>query len=122
MVDLPLEPIYRETIVGSSDQSERERNAHNAQQKLNLQNKCQRLIEFGIICGDKPWTLADRKTVYLLYLSNVVERRRILNCKNPHIMIDALRTADFWNIVEDAFIRPPNFAFDRHVFLFTKQL
>ena len=33
MVDIPLEPIYEETTVGSSAQSERERNAHNAQQK-----------------------------------------------------------------------------------------
>ena len=33
MVDLPLEPIYKETIAGSSAQSERERNARNAQQK-----------------------------------------------------------------------------------------
>ena len=44
MVDLPLDPIYKETIVGSSAQSEREGNARNAQQKMNWQNKCQRLI------------------------------------------------------------------------------
>ena len=42
MVELPLEPIYEETIVGASAQSERERNARNAQQKMNWQNKCQR--------------------------------------------------------------------------------
>ena len=63
MVELPLEPIYEETIVGASAQSERERNARNAQKKMNWQNKCQRLIEVGIMCGDKPWSLADRKTV-----------------------------------------------------------
>ena len=41
MVELPLEPIYEETIVGASAQSERERerNARNAQQKMNWQNK-----------------------------------------------------------------------------------
>ena len=66
MVDLPLKPIYEETIVGSSAQSERERNARNAQQKMNCQNECQRIIEIGIMCGDKPWSLADRKTVSLL--------------------------------------------------------
>ena len=32
MVDLPLEPIYEETIAGSSAESERERNVRNAQQ------------------------------------------------------------------------------------------
>ena len=37
IVDLPLKPINEETIVGSSAQSERERNARNAQQKMNWQ-------------------------------------------------------------------------------------
>ena len=122
MVELPLEPIYEETIVGASAQSERERNARNAQQKMNWQNKCQRLIEVGIMCGDKPWSLADRKTVSLLYLSIGIEGRLILNCKNPHIMIDTLSTVNFWKIVEEAFIRPRNITFDRHVFLIIKQL
>ena len=121
MVELPLEPIYEETIVGASAQSERERNKRNAQQKMNRQNKCQRLIEVGIMCGDKPWPLADRKTVSLLYLSVGIKVRRILNYKNPHIMIDTLTTVDLWKIVEEAFIRPRNITFDRHVFQITKQ-
>ena len=121
MVDLPLELIYEYTIMGSSAQSERERSTRNAQQKMNWQNKCQRLIEIGIMCGDKLWPHADRKTVSLLYLSNGVESSQILNRKNPHIMIDTLSTADFWNIVEIAFIRPRNITFERHVFLITKK-
>ena len=120
MVELPLESIYEETIVGTSAQSERERIARNAQQKMNCQNKCQRLIEVGFMCGDKPWPLADRKTVSLLYLSIGIEGRRILNCKNTHI--DTLATIDFWKIVEEAFIRARNITFDRHVFLITKQI
>ena len=122
MVDLPLEPICEETIIGSSAKSERERNARNAQQKINWQNKLQRLIEVGIMCGDKPWPLADRKTVSLLYLSIGVEGRRILNCKNPHIFIDTLSNAEFRKIVQEIFNRPRNIAFDCHVFLITKQL
>ena len=78
-------------------------------------------IEVGIMCGDKPWSLADRKTVSLLYLSIGIEGRRILNCKNPHILIDTLTAVDFWKIVEEAFIRPRNITYDRHVFLITKQ-
>ena len=89
---------------------------------MNWQNKCQRLIEVGMMCGDKPWPLADRKTVYLLYLSIGVEGRCIPNCKNPHIMIYTLPTVDFWKIVEEAFILPRNITFDRHVFSITKQL
>ena len=122
MLEIPLEPIYKETIVDASAQSVRERNARNGQQKVNWQNKCQRLIEVGIMCGDKLWPLADCKTLSLLYLSIGLERGRILNCKNPHIMIDTLTTVDFWKIVEEAFIRPRNITFDRHVFLITKQL
>ena len=116
MVVLQFEPMYEETIIGSSAQSERERNARNAQQKMNWQNKSQRLIEVGI----EP--LGDRKTVSLLYLSIGVKERRILNCKNSHIMIDTLCTAEFWKIAEEAFIRPRNITFDRLVFFITKQL
>ena len=51
MVDLPLEPIYEETIVDSFAQSEIERNDCNAQEKMNWQNKCQMQIEVGIMYG-----------------------------------------------------------------------
>ena len=74
------------------------------------------------MCGDKPWPLADRKTLSLLYSSIGVEGRRILNCKKPQIMNDALSTAEFGKIVEAAYIRPRNITFDRHVFLITKKL
>ena len=37
-------------------------------------------------------------------------------------MIDALTIAEHWKIVEDAFIRPRIFVFNRHVFLTTKKL
>ena len=55
-------------------------------------------------------------------LEHRVEGRRILNCKNPHILIATLSTAELWKIMEDAFNRPPNITFDRQVFLITKQL
>ena len=67
---------------------------------MNWQNKCQRLIEIGIMCGDKPWPLVDRNTVSILYLIIGVERRRILNCKNPHLMNYTLTKAVFWKIKE----------------------
>ena len=37
-------------------------------------------------------------------------------------MIDTHASVDFWKIVEEAFIRPRNITFNRHVFLITKQL
>ena len=106
MVDLPLKPICQESIAGSLAKSEIGRNARNAQEKMNRQNKCQRLNEMGIMFGDKPWPLAEKKTISLLYLSTGVEGRRILSRKSPHIMIDTLSTEEVWKIVEAASIRP----------------
>ena len=65
-VQLPLEPIYENTITGSSAPSERERLARNEQLKMNWENPCQKQMEIEIMCGDKPWTQADRKTVSML--------------------------------------------------------
>ena len=72
--------------------------------------------------GDKSWQLADLKLVPLLYLSIGVKGRRILNKKNPQIFVDTLSTAEFWKILEGAFIRPQNITLDKHVFHITKQL
>ena len=120
-VQLPLEPIYEVTITGSSAQSERERLARNAQSKMNWENRCQRQLEIGIMCGDKPWAQADRKTVSMLYLSLGTEGRRIVCSQNPHLKMDSLSTAELWTIMETAFIRQRNIKFDRYVLLTTKQ-
>ena len=68
-VQLPLEPIYKNAITGSSAQSERERLAINAQLKMTWENRCQKQMDIGIMCGDKPWAQAGPKTVSMLYLS-----------------------------------------------------
>ena len=60
---------YELTIFGSSEQTEIEKNARNAQQKMNLQNKCQELIAVGIMCRDKPWPPAENG------LTSLLERR-----------------------------------------------
>ena len=120
-VQLPLEPIYEVTITGSSAQSERERLARNGQSKMNWENRCQRQLEIEIMCGDKPWAQADRKTVSMLYLSLGTEGRRIVCSQNPHLKMDGLSTAELWTIMETAFIRQRNITFDRYVFLTTKQ-
>ena len=108
MAHLLLETIYKETIIGSSALSERERNDQNAQQKMNWQNNCQRLMEIGIMSGDvrTRWQLATRKIFSLLYLGIGVEECQIYNSKKPLIMVDILSTAGFWTIVEKAFNGP----------------
>ena len=78
----------------------------------------QRLIENGIICGDKQWPLENRKTVSLLYLNFGVEGRRILNGKNPHIMIDCRVLENSRGCVH----LTKNVILDRYVFIITKQI
>ena len=53
-VQLPSEPIYENTLTGSSAQSERERLARNAQLKMKWENRCQKQMEIGNMCEDKP--------------------------------------------------------------------
>ena len=90
-VQLPRKPIYDDTIQGSSAQSEWERKARNTHPEKNGENLCQRQIEIGIMCEDKPWNQGDRKTVSMIYLSIGTEgRRRINNSLNPHLVIDTL--------------------------------
>ena len=107
-VQLPLEPIYENTIPSSSAQSERESLARNAQLKMNWENRCQKQMEIGIMCGDKRWTQADRKTVSMLYLSLGTEGRRIICSRNPHLKMHILTTVELWNIMESTFIRQRN--------------
>ena len=120
-VKLPLEPIYENTITGSSAQSERERLARKAQLKMNCENRCQKQMEIGIMCGDKPWAQADRKTVSMLYLSLGTEGRRIICSRNSHLKMDILTTVELWNIMESTFICQRNITFDGYMLLTTKQ-
>ena len=121
-VQLPLEPIYENTITGSSAQSERERLARNAQLKMNWENQCQKQREIGIMCGDKSSTQADRKTVSILYLRLGTKGRRIICRRNPHLKMDILTTVEHLNIMESTFVRQRNITFDRYMLLTTKQL
>ena len=121
-VQLPLEPVYENTRTGSSAQSERESLARNAQLKMNWENRCQKQMEIGIMCGDKPWIQADRKTVSMLYLSLSTAGRRIICSRNQHLKLDTLATVVLWNIMESTIIRQRNITFDRYTLLTTKQL
>ena len=74
------------------------------------------------MCVDKQWPFFYWKTVSLLLLNFCLEKRRILDSRNQLIMVDSLSSANFWKILEEAFIKLWNITFGRHVFLITKQL
>ena len=120
-VQLLSEPIYENTITGSSSQSERERLARNAQLKMNSENRCQKEMEIGVMCGDKPWVQSDRQTVFLLYLSLGTEGRRIICSRKPFLKMETLTTVELWRIMEDTLNRPRNITFDRYRLFTTKQ-
>ena len=73
------------------------------------------------MCGDKPWTQADRKAVSMIYLNLGAEGRRIICSRNPHLKMNTLTTVELWNIMESTFIRQRNITFDRYTLLTTKQ-
>ena len=78
-------------------------------------------MEIGIVCGDKPWTQADHKTVSMLYLSLGTKGRRIICSRKPHLKMDILTTVELWIIMQSTFIGQRNITFDRYMLLTTKQ-
>ena len=61
MMDLPQETVYDETILSASAQCVRERNARKRKPNGKWQNKCQHVMEMGIMCVDESWLIAYQK-------------------------------------------------------------
>ena len=120
-VRLPAEPKYEITIEDATEDTERNLQVRNSQLKLQWHLKCQKLLEAGVLCGERPWNMSDQKCVSLLYLSIETEGRRLLTQKFPHDNIYYLTTLKLCEMMEIAFIRPRNIIFDRYVFFSRKQ-
>ena len=116
-VILPLEPAYEDTVDNPTAHSERDRRTRNEQAKTAWKNQCQRIEDVGILCGDKPWKLCDRKASSLMYLSLGMEGRRVLNSKNSTINLEAISTKNLWDVLNTTFIRIRKITFDRCLFL-----
>ena len=121
MVRLPAEPKYEMAVEDATEETERDRQIRNSQLKLQWDLKCQKIMEAGVLCGERPWHLCDQKCVSLLYHSIRTEGRRLLTQKFPHDNIYDLTTLKLWEKMEIAFIRPRNITFDRYVFFSRKQ-
>ena len=50
----PPEPTYEEPVENHTQATERDRKVRNHQLKVNWQNRCKKIDEIGILCGDKP--------------------------------------------------------------------
>ena len=42
-----------------------------------MKNECNQIDRIGILCGDKPWDMANRKAKSLIYLSLGIGGRKM---------------------------------------------
>ena len=120
-VILPPEPVYEDAVKNPTAQSERDRRTRNEQAKMARKNNCMRIEAIGVLCGDKPWKICDRKASSLMYLSLGTEGRRVFNSKNSTTNLDEISTRNLWDILNKTFIQVHNITFDRYLFLTRKQ-
>ena len=120
-VTCPPEPTYEEPVENHTQATERDQKVRNQQLKVNWQNRCKKVEEIGILCGDKPWGICEQKTISLLYLSIGTEGRRSFRSKHPHFQIEKQPFKELWQSMEDSFTKVRNITYDRFVFYSCKQ-
>ena len=101
--------------------TERDRKIRNQQLKVNWQNRCKKIEEIGILCGDKLWGICEQKSISLLYLSIGTEGRRIFKSKHPPFQIEKPPFKELWQALEDSFKKVGNITYGRFVFYSCKQ-
>ena len=99
----------------------RDRKIRNQQLKVNWQNRCKKIDESGILCGDKPWEFCEQKAISLLYLCIGKEGGRIFKSKYPHLQIEKQPFKDLWKATNDSFTKIRKSTYDRLVFFSFKQ-
>ena len=62
-VTYPPEPAYEEPVENHTRATERDRRIRNQQLKVNLKNRCKKIEEIGILCGDKFWGICEQKSI-----------------------------------------------------------
>ena len=100
---------------------ERERMTRYNQAMAKWKNECNHIDRIGVLCVDKPWDMADRKTKSLIYLSIGIEGRNMHARIFSHTNVEAKTTMELWDEFEQTFIRPRNVTFDRYLLLTRKQ-
>ena len=100
---------------------ERERLTGYHQAITKWKNECNVIDRVGVLCGDKPWDMADRKVKSLIYLSLGVEGRKMHGRKFPHTNVETKTTKEIWEELETTFIRPRNVTFDLYLLLTRRQ-
>ena len=120
-VTYPPEPTYEEPVENHTQATKRDRKIRNQILKVKWQNRCKKISEIGILCGDKPWGYCEQKSASLLYLSIGTAGRRIFKFKQPHFQIEKEPFMEFWRAMDDSFTKVRNITFDCFVFWSSKQ-
>ena len=92
---------------------ERERQTRYHQAIAKWTNDCNQIDRIGVLCGDKPWDMADRKAKSLIYLSLGIEGQKMHARMFPHIKVENKTTQEIREELELTFIRPRNVTFHR---------
>ena len=120
-VTYPPEPTYEEPVENHTQATEMYRKVRNQQLKVNWQNRCKKIDEVSILCGDKPWGIWEQKSVSLLYLSIKTDGHRIFKSKNPHFQIEKEPFKELWRTMEESFPKIRNITHDCFIFFSSKQ-
>ena len=100
---------------------ERERLTRYSQAIAKWKNECYLIDRIGLLCGDKPWDVADKKAKSMVYLTIGIEGRRMHTQKYPHTNVEKITTLQLWEELDLTLIRPRNVTFDRYLLLTRRQ-
>ena len=78
-------------------------------------------VRTRVLCGDKPWNIADKRAKSMVYLTIRIEGRRMYTRKYPHTNVEIITTLQLWEELELTFIRPRNVPFDHYLLLTRRQ-
>ena len=118
---LPPEPVEKLPVNNPTLTMERERLTRYSQEVAKWKNECNLIDRIGVLCGDKPWDVADRKAKSMVYLTIGIEGRRMHTGKYPHTNVENITTLQLWEELELTFKRPRNVTFDRYLLLTRRQ-
>ena len=117
----PPEPVEEQPVNNPTQTMERERLMRYSQAVAKWKNECNLIDRIGVLCGDKPWDIADKKAKSMVYLTIGIEGRRMHTRKYPHTNFENITTQQLWEKLGLTFIRPRNVTFDRYLLLTRRQ-
>ena len=73
----PPEPVEEQPVNNPTQTMERETLTRYSQAVAKLKNECNLIDRIGVLCGDKPWDVADKKAKSMVYITIGIEGRRM---------------------------------------------